>query len=308
MGNASTDNSPLEQRTYSGSGNEQLWTLTNIGTGLIKLTNVQNGKAIQIANASTSNSAAGQIGTYNALANQHFSLASTDNGYFRITPLLASGMGLEVNGGSSADGATLAQYSYSGSTNQQWKFEPTPTMQSLPAKLTSFTAKINADKNVSIQWATATESKNDYFLIEKSMDGKNFNKLGSNVSAKGSNSSYTIVDKNASVGNNYYRLTQVDKYGQNEITPTTVVNFGFNNFKNLIFPNPLKDKYLTIKTETGNEIETVEIFSTIGAKILSKKVTKDIDNSYHLVFNNKPPEGIYLIKVGKKYIGKLIVQ
>ncbi|WP_029275881.1 RICIN domain-containing protein [Pedobacter borealis] len=91
VNNATADGSNIEQRTYNGTTNNQLWIVKNLGNGLVKITNTQSGKVIQIAGASTANGAALQIGTYNTLANQHFSLSATDNGYFRITPSQNSG-------------------------------------------------------------------------------------------------------------------------------------------------------------------------------------------------------------------------
>jgi hypothetical protein len=57
-------------------------------------------------------------------ANGRFKITSVGTGIYRITPSMPYGpaKALEVTGASTANGAKVAQYPYSGGTNQQWKF------------------------------------------------------------------------------------------------------------------------------------------------------------------------------------------
>lgn len=87
----------------------------------------------------------------------------------------------------------------------------------LPVELVSFSAEKHKNSNV-ISWITASEKNNDYFLIEKSLDGENWRPIGK-VSGAGNSSemiSYSLKDENVDDVVNYYRLTQVDFDGKFE--------------------------------------------------------------------------------------------
>jgi glucosylceramidase len=49
-----------------------------------------------------------------------FKFTAIDIGYFRITPNSATGSCLDVKGKSTADGAVVQLYQWSGGSNQQW--------------------------------------------------------------------------------------------------------------------------------------------------------------------------------------------
>lgn len=81
----------------------------------------------------------------------------------------------------------------------------------LPVEFLSFKGKVLED-GVQLNWATASETNNDYFEIQRSTDGKTFDSIDQ---VKGAGNSevlnfYSFVDIKAQVGVNYYRLQQVD--------------------------------------------------------------------------------------------------
>ncbi len=85
----------------------------------------------------------------------------------------------------------------------------------LPVELISFDAVCN-NNFVQVEWATASETDNKYFTVEKSRDGNNFESF-STIPGNGNSSSvhnYSVVDKSPFAGKNYYRLKQTDYNGQ----------------------------------------------------------------------------------------------
>lgn len=72
---------------------------------------------------------------------------------------------------------------------------------------------------VKVQWQTSSEINVEKFIIEKSADGTNFNKL-TTESAKGSSSSYSVFDLNPHSKNTvlYYRVKVVDYDGSLNIS------------------------------------------------------------------------------------------
>lgn len=86
--------------------------------------------------------------------------------------------------------------------------------KTLPIELISYTGEVQAQGNY-LKWQTATEIDNDYFTLERSTDGINF-ELIDNQSGSGTTStpqSYDYLDRDAPNGISYYRLWQTDYDG-----------------------------------------------------------------------------------------------
>lgn len=184
----------------------------------------------------------------------------------------------------------------------------------LPIELTSFSA-ICDDKNESlIQWTTATETNNDYFVIEKSTDGKEWN-LVEEIQGKGNYnfpSNYSIKDRNTSNFVTYYRLTQVDFNGDTEtfhpislVCQATGVNFQ-------VFPNPAND-FTTVSLQGYNFQNSTLDLRTIEGKLIQRNLVFENTNSIHLNVNlNSLSQGIYLLHWtdgnGEKEVRKIVVK
>lgn len=73
--------------------------------------------------------------------------------------------------------------------------------------------------SVLLSWSTATETNNDYFIIEKSNDGKVYTETGI-IRGAGNSSSvheYSFTDYENTAPATYYRLTQVDFNGTRQL-------------------------------------------------------------------------------------------
>jgi hypothetical protein len=84
---------------------------------------------------------------------------------------------------------------------------PTP----LPISLVNFAGQLNNNEIV-LNWQTSAEFDNNYFIVEKSIDGINYTKIGT-VNGNGTTTiahAYNFIDMQPAEGNNYYRLIQVD--------------------------------------------------------------------------------------------------
>jgi len=88
----------------------------------------------------------------------------------------------------------------------------------LPIELLSFEGQ-NKEEYNSLTWVTASETNNDYFLIERSHDGLNWFILdkikGGGTTSSKSFYSYNDLEYNRSL-TNYYRLSQTDFDGKRE--------------------------------------------------------------------------------------------
>ncbi len=102
---------------------------------------------------------------------------------------------------------------------------------------------VNRGSTNDLTWATATENTGDVFELERSGDGRIFNKI-STINAKGvAPSVYGYTDKDPISGFNYYRLKLIDKDGSvnySNIISANVIDD--KAFAITAYPNPMTDK------------------------------------------------------------------
>ena len=155
--------------------------------------------------------------------------------------------------------------------NTSWTL--TSITSPLPIKLLYFDAQPEDDK-VKLSWSTASEINNDYFTIEKSIDGSQFFPIG-NVSGSGNSTiklQYYFDDTKPFFGISYYRLKQTDFDGAFTYSRAVPVNFKKEMGNFAIFPNPANDNaYLISETSIKAEIF---IRNTEGKIILHYLVDK----------------------------------
>jgi len=173
----------------------------------------------------------------------------------------------------------------------------------LPVKLVSFTAQKSA-QSVVLNWVTATEKNNDHFEIERSNDGKNFNKIGE-VNGNGTTvnlSNYSFIDENEN-GNNipvvYYRLRQVDYNNAFEYSNIASVVFKSQSAVTSIsqYPNPCKENINVNYVIPAQGNVTINIADEMGRVIRSTEVSNVKGFNTTSVSVADLPEGIYLLNI-----------
>jgi hypothetical protein len=175
----------------------------------------------------------------------------------------------------------------------------------LPITLHAFTASVQPEKAVLLQWTTDLETNNDHFDIERSVDGNHFSTIGT-VKGKGNSSTqtrYTWVDSLPAAGVNEYRLRQVDldgKYSYSPITQVTIDARGQTTIS--AYPNPVTD-YLTISSPAGEQIVSVNIYNATGVSLM--KYTGASGNKVILSMKSMPP-GVYTIRVNTSHYVKTL--
>lgn len=138
----------------------------------------------------------------------------------------------------------------------------------LPVELMRFTAEPNGDI-VDLTWTTASETNNDYFTVERSRDGENFEPI-QRVNGAGTISyerTYLTIDPQPLKGVSYYRLKQTDFDGKYTYSETVAVKFGNRSGAFELFPNPAGDKVSVIFNETVREDRTLRITDMSGREV-----------------------------------------
>ena len=197
-------------------------------------------------------------------------------------------------------GSNIALQDYDNDGAEDWR----DTEAILPVSLLSFDADLK-DNYTEINWATASEENNDYFLIQRSDDGVKFETIDEVNGAGNSNEyiTYQVLDYSPINNVAYYRLKQVDYDGKNTISDIIAVRNNAVKSVN-IYPNPSDGN---IKIETTEDIEIV-IYTASGQEIARYINNANSVSSYDLSSYQK---GIYFISYiinNETSIEKLIIK
>ncbi|OYT12187.1 MAG: hypothetical protein B6I18_01455, partial [Bacteroidetes bacterium 4572_112] len=181
------------------------------------------------------------------------------------------------------------------------------TTNTLPVSLISFDAK-KVDNTALLEWQTASEINNDYFIIQRSANGIEIEDIARVYGNGNSNVllSYNFVDNNPPSGTVYYRLKQVDYDGKYEIFNWKMLDFSGDDYIN-IYPNPNTNGVLHIASNIASNA-TVEVYSMEGK--LVKALNLDI-YSGEISIKHNLKNGCYFIKIYHDNLvetQKLIVQ
>lgn len=174
----------------------------------------------------------------------------------------------------------------------------------IPITLLNFNATTNMSESL-LSWSTLTETNNDFFLLEWSTDGIDFEKL-SRIDGSGTSrekQEYIYNHTTPSHGVNYYRLTQFDFDGISKTFKATSVYFDKNKLEMLI-NSKIVNGILNVDFNQHLDSGIVQIFSINGQIIKTKKIQKNSEKLNINVSNIRP--GHYFARYINK--GKIITK
>jgi hypothetical protein len=170
----------------------------------------------------------------------------------------------------------------------------------LPIGLLYFNA-IQVKDAVLIKWTTASETNNDYFVVERSNDAVNFHGIGVIHGAGNSMQflNYKLYDREGLNGIIYYRLKQVDLDGAftySKIVPLSFeYNSGFSVYPNLISQHSFE---VTIHHENRKGPVDILLYTLSGVLIAEEKKLPEPHASEYTFRLDKPlAPGYYILKV-----------
>lgn len=186
----------------------------------------------------------------------------------------------------------------------------------LPVEFVDFTAVKNNDK-VDIKWTVAKEVNVGEYIIERSGDGRKFEAIQHVKPSTASThvKQYSGVDNEPLVGQNYYRIKQVDLDGTSMYSIIRTVEFdGKGLFNPQLFPNPTaSDINLTFNaSHTGileywvinNVSQITQTTQTVaiekGKNTIQLKVSSLADGVYFLAIKSNNGDDVQYLKFVKK--------
>ena len=244
-------------------------------------------------------------------------------GYVAITSLPS--ISINVNGGANgtSNSPSVTNFAPNGATvggagstaSLGLSFNPySATNNPLPVVLKYFLVKPENGSAVA-EWETASEKNNDYFLLERSENGTDFEIVG-RIAGSGTTTiprKYTYTDDAPYPGTSYYRLKQVDFDGQSE----TFKTIPFDNNQTLselkiteVSPNPFTTDIRMIVDVPEEGIIYTDILTVGGAKVWGS--TSEVQQGRQIM--NLQPEintpGMYLLRIssdnGKQTVMKVM--
>lgn len=231
----------------------------------------------------------------------HLGGATVGNFAYAGTPI--AGITIDIDGDT-----RVASFPYRGADEN--------VANPLPVTFTSFAAAVKSS-DVLVSWATASETNNRGFEIQRSADGRTFEYAGFVKGAGNSNSpiSYSSTDarafEKASSNVLYYRLKQVDFNGDFTYTHTVRVVKNAEKANALsAYPNPFGNAY-SVSFDAADAGAVKLTMIDLQGKMVAEQTSAVVKGSNRISFDNLGDlqTGVYFVKVtvdGETQVLKLV--
>lgn len=181
-------------------------------------------------------------------------------------------------------------------SDMTWSF--TTGAGTLPILLHKFSVTQNGAVNL-IKWTTELESEMEYFELERSTNGVNFEPINRQAASNTPGSShYSFADNSFSAGMNYYRLKMVEYGGVIEYSVIVRVVSGSEITELKVLPNPVTGNFSLSYHSLRDDKVTLEINDISGRLVHTLK--ESVNKGQNIIYIKSQPgwhAGVYSISV-----------
>jgi hypothetical protein len=168
-------------------------------------------------------------------------------------------------------------------------------VSALPVEFIDFSGSVKHDL-VELAWSTASETNNDFFIVERSTNGIDWQSIkevnGAGTTSEQSN--YSIYDQlHSSIV--YYRLKQVDYDGRTTLLKIISVKDD-SEISISIYPNPATNKLFVRGIKS---VKNIAIFDALGVDLSSQVYLNEMNGGIEIDIS-KLCTGTYLITTAKE--------
>ena len=202
---------------------------------------------------------------------------------------------------------TLAEVEVMGCPSNSLNSNPNTLITILNSDLLHFDGR-KKDRAVELSWVTNMEPLNDFFVLQRSRNGINFQIL-KEIDSRGNSldpTFYAELDESPFYGKNYYRLAQTLTDGTVYYSSTYEVEFDIDLNSFVIFPNPAQNEInVNLKSFVG-EKAVIQIFDARGILVKTHEVDAASTHPERIELKGLV-NGLYLMTVkleGQKLISK----
>lgn len=180
--------------------------------------------------------------------------------------------------------------------------DPTVTLLNmfpLPVRLLDVKAQLS-NGAVTVSWNVTNEVDMVRYEVERSLDGRNFSKIGDiNASNSSSPRAYSLIDRTPGLGANYYRLRLIDQTAAPKYSAIVRVDTDGKNNSIKLFPNPVTHQALTVQLiNLPKGTYEVILYGSAGQVAFKKQIHHEggsVDKSLILPYTLS--KGIYNVAV-----------
>ncbi len=282
--------------------NNTIIPVDDMSTSDINIATIQQGEYYVISDGGTGGTASSvqlSWGLETDVANN-----SSDRGQLRVMVYNTGTSQWDNLGQQAVNGATQSFGTVRSANSQSFSEKifvlgSTDAANPLPVELVYFRAN-NSRTSVDLEWQTASEFNNDFFEVQRSFDGKEFEVIGI-VEGNGTTNqtmNYDFVDYSPLAGDSYYRLRQVDYNGDYEYSPVAKVTRE-EETNMMLVPNPTITQNINLRLSGfhGEQKIHVKIYDVTG-KLFYSGVHEPLDiQQKALPVRTEMHPGIYMVEV-----------
>ncbi len=169
----------------------------------------------------------------------------------------------------------------------------------LPIELVKFDVEASG-QSVQVTWETVSELNNDFYTIERSLNGINWEEIGK---VKGAGTSktrngYKFYDDSPYPDLTYYRLKQTDFNGMYDYSWIQVINIrSFDKDILKIFPNPAQSEILVV-----GYTDQLTIINSLGLEVTESVRILQEESQVKRINVSKLGQGAYFIKSQQHFL------
>lgn len=141
----------------------------------------------------------------------------------------------------------------------------------LPLNFTSFTGIIKNNR-AALTWATTNEVNNNYFIVERSVNGRQFDSVGRVQAGSTPSNTYSFNENNTNA-TSYYRIKQVDISGTYTYSVVIALKNTGSSKEMTVYPTQATSTINYVLSGEAPATVTVQVFNITGQPVISQQAT-----------------------------------
>ncbi|MFP5041451.1 putative Ig domain-containing protein [Parasediminibacterium sp. JCM 36343] len=176
----------------------------------------------------------------------------------------------------------------------------------LPLTLVNYQAAWKKDK-IAVRWTALNEQNNSHFILLRSADGNNYSQVATVSSLGDGMHTYEWLDNNPAIGNNYYKLLEVDKDGTSKELGTRLVRYVVAQRGWSVYPNPVNTGNCVIKCDNAtNKQVDIKLLDAFGNTVWHQQKMM-VSNTLQVYFGNALANGTYWLQINNEAMLKMLI-
>lgn len=181
----------------------------------------------------------------------------------------------------------------------EWMLQYNRVTNVLPVQMLIYDISLSNLEDVTVKWQTAKEQNNDFFTIERSLNGERFEEVAQVPGSlnNGNGAAYTWIDQSPVHGKSWYRLSQTDKNGKKEYFDVKEIFIQDRAAAIKIFPTVVRDNTIRVALPGYNEgVAQFKVVDINGAIVHQSSANTGGSSTIQLTMD-KWSQGLHVVEV-----------